>query len=107
MKPEEKVVLTGEGADELFFGYDRIFRTFLDTKYKFDLNTFINLYGYSKVTTLTRFFDWIETLKANKNNIEFLEDFFLQFHLTGLLKEWILHPWQHPKKQGFLLLTKI
>ena len=38
------------------------------------------------MTTLTRFFDWIETLKANKNNIEFLEDFFLQFHLTGLLR---------------------
>lgn len=86
MLPNEKVVLTGEGADEIFFGYDRIFRKFLDENYKFEISSFLQQYSYSKNLNSIRFFDYIYDLKRGKKNIEFLEDFFLQFHLPGLLR---------------------
>lgn len=86
MLPNEKVVLTGEGADEIFFGYDRIFRKFLDKNYNFEISGFLQQYSYSENLNSERFFDYIYDLKRNKKNIDFLEDFFLQFHLPGLLR---------------------
>ena len=42
---KNKIVLTGEGADEIFFGYDKIFRW--QWVKKFNLKKFIDLYGYT------------------------------------------------------------
>lgn len=82
--PNEKVVLTGEGADELLFGYDQIFRWSMYNK--FDLNKFLNLYGYSDINISERFLDFINDLRKNKKNVDFLEDFFYKFHLPVLLR---------------------
>ena len=82
--PNEKVLLTGEGADELLFGYDRIFRWGLNES--FNLNKFLNLYSYSNSKPTERFIDFIQNIKKNKTNIEFLEDFFIKFHLPVLLR---------------------
>ena len=80
----EKVLLTGEGADELLFGYDRIFRWAV--KESFDLSKFLNLYTYSNSKPTERFLEFIQKFKKNKTNIEFLEDFFINFHLPVLLR---------------------
>jgi asparagine synthase (glutamine-hydrolysing) len=86
MKKEEKVVLTGEGADEIFFGYDRIFRL-ASTFEELDTQNFLSAYSYSKTTAPTfRLLNYIEDLAKGKYPIEFTEDFFLKFHLTGLLR---------------------
>lgn len=85
MSPDEKVVLTGEGADELFFGYDGIFRWCLD-KNEIDAVDFLKKYGYSNQIKSQRLINYINDLKKNKSPIEFLEDFFYQVHLPGLLR---------------------
>jgi len=82
--PNEKVLLTGEGADELLFGYDRIFRWGINES--FDLSKFLNLYTYSNSKPTERFLEFIQKFKKNKTNIEFLEDFFIKFHLPVLLR---------------------
>lgn len=84
MNKDEKVFLTGEGADELLFGYDRIFRWAMTEK--FDLNNFLKLYTYSRKKPTNRFLTFIEDLNKDKSNINFLEDFFIQFHLKTLLR---------------------
>lgn len=86
MKKKEKIVLTGEGADEIFFGYDRIFRWALKQK-KFNFNKFIQFYSYSKTIKPTkRLKDYILNLKGKKKVINFIEDFFYDFHLPVLLR---------------------
>ncbi|UOE80898.1 asparagine synthase (glutamine-hydrolyzing) [Vibrio splendidus] len=87
MSADEKVVLTGEGADELFFGYDRIFREFSQNDGDFSLDQFFELYAYAPKELCTqRLEGYLFDLKANKKPIEFLEDFFYNVHLTGLLR---------------------
>ncbi len=87
MSSDEKVVLTGEGADELFFGYDRIFRVFSQNDYVFSLKHFFELYAYAPKELCTkRLENYLLMLKADKKPIEFLEDFFFKVHLTGLLR---------------------
>ena len=88
MKFDEKVVLTGEGADEIFFGYDRIFRKAISLKNKMAINTFYKYYCYSnkKENKKTRLYAYIENFMFGKNNIVFIEDFFMKIHLTGLLR---------------------
>ena len=85
MKNNEKVVLTGEGADELLFGYDRIFRWALECQ-SFDLSTFFDKYGYSTNDKSSRLENYILNLSHGKSVIHFLEDFFYQVHLPGLLR---------------------
>jgi len=86
MSKKNKIVLTGEGADEIFFGYDKIFRWALNQK-KFNIKRFIELYGYSNVTKPTsRFIKYIENLSRKKKVIDFIEDFFYDFHLPTLLR---------------------
>lgn len=86
MTADEKVVLTGEGADELFFGYDRIFREFSE-KSDFSLDEFFEMYAYaSKDQCTNRLKQYLLDLQHGKKPIEFLEDFFYEVHLTGLLR---------------------
>lgn len=81
----EKIILTGEGADELLFGYDKIFRWALDAK-KVIANEFLIKYGYHDSIESDRLISYIESLKDDKKPIEFVEDFFFQVHLPGLLR---------------------
>jgi asparagine synthase (glutamine-hydrolysing) len=86
MPIETKVILTGEGADELLFGYDRIFRWAVGNNWH-GMQDFLECYGYSGKRSMTeRLKDYLEEMKANKSVIEFAEDFFLYVHLPGLLR---------------------
>ena len=85
MNTNEKVVLTGEGADELLFGYDGIYRWALSQE-KISAKGFLLRYGYSDSVKSSRLVDYIEQLKRGKSPIEFVEDFFFQVHLPGLLR---------------------
>lgn len=87
MQPSEKVVLTGEGADELFFGYDRIFRAATIDAESFTKDKFYSLYNYSgDIQRAPRLEEYVENLWHGKSNIDFIEDFFLKVHLPGLLR---------------------
>lgn len=87
MQPAEKVVLTGEGADELFFGYDRIFRMAGAEGVPFTRDDFYKLYCYSNnLKHVPRLEALIDDMWRGKSNIEFIEDFFLTVHLPGLLR---------------------
>lgn len=86
MQDNEKVILTGEGADELLFGYDGIYRWSVSTAWS-GVEDFLQRYGYSSSTRPTqRLLGYIENLREGKSLIEFVEDFFYDFHLPGLLR---------------------
>ena len=86
MNNYQKVILTGEGADELLFGYDRIFRWASKIK-KLNLSEFLSRYAYSKKFNITdRFINFCENIDLTIKPINFVEDFFIQFHLPGLLR---------------------
>jgi len=85
MESSEKVVLTGEGADELLFGYDGIYRWSIGEK-ELDMDRFIGKYGYSEIPMTSRLSEYVDELNHNKTPVEFVEDFFYQLHLPGLLR---------------------
>lgn len=86
MDSSEKVVLTGEGADEIFFGYDKIYRWALSEKI-FKIDDFLKMYCYNENTVLTDSIkNYIFGILENKTPIEFIEKFFVEFHLPGLLR---------------------
>ncbi|ACT47822.1 asparagine synthase (glutamine-hydrolyzing) [Methylotenera mobilis] len=85
MSPKQKVVLTGEGADELLFGYDGIYRWALGST-PLEPASFLSRYGYSSVAATERLLDYVSDLMRNKQSIDFVEDFFYQLHLPGLLR---------------------
>jgi asparagine synthase (glutamine-hydrolysing) len=87
MTDNEKVVLTGEGADELLFGYDRIFSWGNEKKFINPID-FLERYAYSgSVKDLPPdALDYIADMMRDKSPIEFLEDFFIEVHLPGLLR---------------------
>jgi asparagine synthase (glutamine-hydrolysing) len=79
-----KVVLSGEGADELFLGYDRIFRWSL-TQTKLNYTDFANLYSYSQNPDM-EIIDWLlEPYIHLKSPVRILEKFFQERHLHTLL----------------------
>ena len=87
MKPFHKFFMTGEGADEIFFGYDKIFRWANSignniSKISF-LELFLKKYSYStKVHKGERFLSFCTRLSENcETHLDFIEDFFLEFHL--------------------------
>lgn len=79
------VVLSGEGADELFFGYDRIF-SWAATQTTWSVEAFDNLYSYGVEADL-EIIDYIiePHIKKYKKPIEILCSFFQIDHLKGLL----------------------
>jgi asparagine synthase (glutamine-hydrolysing) len=86
MQPDEKVVLTGEGADELMFGYDGLYRWALQAE-RFDTDEFLQRYGYAAdVPPTPRLLDWLQACTEGKRPIDAVEDFFFTFHLPGLLR---------------------
>jgi asparagine synthase (glutamine-hydrolysing) len=86
MTGDEKVVLTGEGADELLFGYDRIYRWALEQK-RFDPLAFLERYGYSDTLRPTaRLLDLLLGLAEGRRAIDAVEDYFFTVHLPGLLR---------------------
>lgn len=86
MQADEKVVLTGEGADELLFGYDGIFRWSLDADWP-GVSAFLSRYGYAgQLQPTPRLNDYVLGLKGDNSTQAFVEDFFYQFHLPGLLR---------------------
>lgn len=87
-----KVLVGGEGADELFHGYGRIFNLFLKNTDEDFIESFINEYRYSKDDNLFKF-------KYDKQNIynffkqfdndeihkqDLISKIFLNFHIEGL-----------------------
>lgn len=86
MQADEKVVLTGEGADEILFGYDGIFSWANSNSWLGPID-FLARYGYSNIDPPTeRLLDYVESLHDGKSSLDFVEDFFFDLHLTGLLR---------------------
>ena len=88
IKLKNKVVLSGEGSDELFYGYDRIFRWAV--KSRWNTRDFVRLYCYGDgkdneiINEIIK--NHIFKFKYNELNISY---FFQIHHLRGLLNRLI------------------
>lgn len=85
-----KVILTGEGADEIFMGYSRIILDVFNKNLK-NKNDFYKRYSYSdnklKTCKLTeRFLSWEIKNCGYKFDIHYVRKFFLNFHMLNLLR---------------------
>jgi asparagine synthase (glutamine-hydrolysing) len=79
------VLLSGEGADELFCSYDRIFDKFSIMK-QFDIDVFIDYYGYGEKKDKEVYLDAIRPFIKLKKPYLILSAFFQIAHLSGLLR---------------------
>jgi asparagine synthase (glutamine-hydrolysing) len=82
---ENTIVLSGEGADELFYGYDRIFKWANSTKY-WDIEAFSEFYTYGSEQDLEVVEDAISPFVKHKTPDKIVASFFQEAHLRGLLK---------------------
>jgi asparagine synthase (glutamine-hydrolysing) len=81
---QHKVVLSGEGADELFLGYDRIF-SWAASKSKFNLIEFAKMHSYNVEPDLEVYDFALQDCYALKSPIKIVERFFLSRHIQILL----------------------
>lgn len=79
-----KVILSGEGADELFFGYDRIFRW--AANHPWDLKEFSDLYAYGSNKDLEIVEEAIAPFLTRGDTLSIVAAFFQVAHLHGLLR---------------------
>ena len=84
VKKKNTVVLSGEGADELFFGYDRIFRWAAGNHW--DLREFSRLYSYGTIDDLDIVEDAVSPFLCRGKAIDIVAAFFQSAHLHGLLR---------------------
>lgn len=83
-----KVLLSGEGADEFFAGYDRVFQWAKRTKV-FDLNEFLSYYCYSPVDENTAIYDSFRQIFESvtlPNTFEYVRWFFIKYHMPVLFR---------------------
>jgi asparagine synthase (glutamine-hydrolysing) len=79
------VILSGEGAAELFFGYDRIFR-WAAHAIKWDLAEFTRLYAYGTVDDPEVVEDALAPFLHRQTPLDIVAHFFQIAHLHGLLR---------------------
>lgn len=80
-----RVILSGEGADEILGGYSRIFE-WAASRRKFDLAQFASLYSYSEVPELEVFDEAMQPhIEKHSTPSHIVTSFFLQHHLKVLL----------------------
>jgi asparagine synthase (glutamine-hydrolysing) len=84
VKEYNTVVLSGEGADELFFGYDRIFRWAANNRWS--LKDFDKLYSYGSNDDLEIVEDAVSPFMCLGQTIDIVAAFFQTAHLHGLLR---------------------
>lgn len=87
-KDDIKVLLSGEGADEFFAGYDRIFK-WASISEKFILEEFLDLYAYGKIEKNTQLYDTFSKLFENvklPNTFEYVRWFFIRYHMPVLFR---------------------
>ena len=84
VKTLNTVVLSGEGADELFFGYDRIF-SWANSSKNFDISKFDKLYSYGSHKDFEIIESIIEPYLESGETIDIISRFFQIGHLEGLL----------------------
>jgi len=85
VKQENTVVLSGEGADELMAGYDRIFR-WADAAPAWDLPGFARHYAYGSGDDLEVVEDAVAPFVARGSALAVTSAFFQVAHLHGLLR---------------------
>lgn len=84
VKQFNTVVLSGEGADELFFGYDRIFKW--ANMSSWNIYEFDKLYSYGSHPDFEIIEDVMEPYSHYKDNVSRIAAFFQTAHLHGLLR---------------------
>jgi asparagine synthase (glutamine-hydrolysing) len=85
VKTKNTVILSGEGADELFFGYDRIFSWAHKCK-NFKIEEFAKLYSYGNNSDIEIVEEALQPFLYLKKPIEIVAHFFQIAHLHGLLR---------------------
>jgi asparagine synthase (glutamine-hydrolysing) len=85
VREHNTVILSGEGADELFFGYDRIFRWAARAP-ELDLREFDRLYSYGSAPDDDVLDDVLAPFRDRGQPIDVVAAFFQVSHLHGLLR---------------------